>query len=89
MTKKIGVSLPDDIYSWMRSRVEDGFADSISGLIADLAVAERQKTELTAFVADLVGEFGEPGPDADAWIDDAITRARGVRQGHVPAEEKR
>ncbi|ETK31805.1 hypothetical protein [Microbispora sp. ATCC PTA-5024] len=79
MTRKIGVSLPDDLYDWMQSQVEQGHADSVSGLIAEAVAAVRQRLELAALVADLTAEFGEPGPEAKARVDMAIANLQELR----------
>ncbi|MBE1562927.1 toxin-antitoxin system antitoxin subunit [Nonomuraea africana] len=88
MTKKIGVSLPDDLYAWMQARVAEGKAESISGLITEVMASQRQLTELAALVADLKEEFGEPSPEDKAWAQAAIERARLAREGRLPADEQ-
>jgi Arc/MetJ-type ribon-helix-helix transcriptional regulator len=41
MTKKIGISLRDELYEWVSREVEEGRAESVSALIAEgLAVLE-------------------------------------------------
>ncbi|GLX02621.1 hypothetical protein [Microtetraspora sp. NBRC 16547] len=80
-TRKIGVSLPDDLYAWMQSQVEEGHADSVSGMISEALSGVRQRVELAALVADLKAEFGEPGPDVKARIDTAVAVLRRVREG--------
>ncbi|MFE3453352.1 hypothetical protein ACFXJ8_30945 [Nonomuraea sp. NPDC059194] len=83
MTKKIGVSLPDDLYAWMQSQVREGQADSVSGMIAQAMGAIRQRTELAALVDELKAEFGEPSPEAKAKIDNALENLRRLREGGV------
>lgn len=84
MTKKIGVSLPNDLYAWMQAQVEEGHAGSVSGLITETLSARRQLSELAALVDDLKAEFGEPGPEAKAWAQEALERARALREGRIP-----
>lgn len=84
MTKKIGVSLPDDLYAWMQAQVKEGHAVSVSGLITQALSSRRQLTELAALVDDLKAEFGEPGPEAKAWAKEALERARALREGRLP-----
>src|SRR5262245_40136300 len=86
MTKKIGVSLPDDIYSWMQDQVQVGAASSISGLIADLAERARSRAELAALVSDLVGEFGAPTADDMKRVDDAVAALRAQQAAERAAQ---
>ncbi|WP_084960095.1 hypothetical protein [Thermoactinospora rubra] len=84
MTKKIGISLPDDLYAWLQASVEEGRADSVSGMIADTLAARRQREGLAELVADLKAEFGEPTPEEVAWADDVLRRAQALAEGRDP-----
>lgn len=48
MTKKIGISLPDELYQWAVREVEEGRAETVSGLIADSLDAERARRNWAA-----------------------------------------
>ncbi|WP_204016395.1 hypothetical protein [Sphaerimonospora thailandensis] len=88
MTKKIGISLPDDLYDWMQSQVAAGEADSISGLITRIVATHRQRMELAALIADLEAEFGEATPEEMAWVDRAMALATAVANGEpLPNDE--
>lgn len=86
MIKKIGVTLPGDLYAWMQDMVEQGHADSVSGLIIETLASRRQLAQLAMLVADLKEEFGEPGPEAKAWTREALERARAAREGRLPTD---
>ena len=44
MTKKIGISLRDDLYEWAIREVEEGRAESVSALIAEgLQILEAER----------------------------------------------
>jgi Arc/MetJ-type ribon-helix-helix transcriptional regulator len=88
MTKKIGVSLPDDLYSWMQDQVKVGVAPSVSGLIAEVVERERSRAELSGLVADLVDEFGAP-TDADMQrIDEALAALRDLQAAEQAVHEQ-
>jgi Arc/MetJ-type ribon-helix-helix transcriptional regulator len=80
MTRKIGISLPDDLYTWIQSQVDEGRGASVSGVVADAVYDLRQRIELEALVADLIEEFGEPGPEDEAWVNNTIAMARTARE---------
>ncbi|MCG5214480.1 ribbon-helix-helix domain-containing protein [Streptosporangium soli] len=87
MTKKIGVSVPDDLFRLMQEEVESGRAASISGLISDAVGNHIQRIQLAALVTELVEEFGEPGPEAKAWADEVLAKARRLRLRSMGVEE--
>jgi Arc/MetJ-type ribon-helix-helix transcriptional regulator len=79
MTKKIGVSLKDELYEWASREVEEGRAESVSALIAEgLAVLE-------ALVADLRVEAGEPDEKTRVRVEEALHAADEAYRRHLAA----
>ncbi|WP_155351699.1 hypothetical protein [Acrocarpospora pleiomorpha] len=64
--KKIGISLPEDLYEWVRSGVDSGRSDSVSERIATVLAAERARD---LWLAEQERVFGAlpADPDADAY----------------------
>ena len=86
MTKKIGISLKDELYEWASREVEEGRAESVSALIAEgLAVLEA-RSRLEALVADLRAEAGEPSEQAKASLDEALRAADEAYRRHLAAK---
>src|ERR1700752_1064048 len=70
MTRKIGISLKDELYEWASREVEEGRAESVSALIAEgLAVLEA-RSRLEALVTDLRAEAGEPDEHAKVRLEE-------------------
>jgi Arc/MetJ-type ribon-helix-helix transcriptional regulator len=85
MTKKIGVSLKDELYDWASREVEEGRAESVSALIAEgLAVLEA-RSRLEALVTDLRAEAGEPDEQAKARLEEALGAANEAYRRHLAA----
>jgi Arc/MetJ-type ribon-helix-helix transcriptional regulator len=83
MTKKIGVSLPDDLYEWAAREVEAGKAESVSGLIAESLDARRARAELESLVADLTADLGEPDDEQMAKLEEALRAADDAYRKHL------
>jgi len=78
MTKKIGISLRDDLYEWAVHEVEEGRAESVSALIAE--VVARVNEDLPP--AACVREFGLF--DKELHADDGeLTRTNKVRRATI------
>jgi len=85
MTRKIGISLRDELYEWASREVEEGRAESVSALIAEgLAVLEA-RSRLETLVTDLRAEAGEPGEDAKARLEEALRAADEAYRKHLAA----
>jgi Arc/MetJ-type ribon-helix-helix transcriptional regulator len=83
MTKKIGVSLKDELYDWASREVEEGRAESVSALIAEgLAVLEA-RSQLEALVTDLRAEAGEPDEQTRVRIEEALRGADEAYRRHL------
>lgn len=74
--KKIGISLPPEIYSWAAHEVQEGRAQSISALITEGLYAMRGQAELGALIRDLEAEVGELSEEDLARIQVAEEAAR-------------
>ena len=83
MTKKIGVSLPDDLYEWAAREVKAGKAESVSGLIAESLDARRARAELESLVADLTAELGEPDDERKAKLEEILRAADHAYRKHL------
>ncbi|GAB3769187.1 hypothetical protein [Microlunatus parietis] len=53
MARKIGVSLPDDLYEWATAAVAEGRAESVSALVAEGLELLEARAHLEWIVADL------------------------------------
>jgi len=59
MTKKIGISLRQELYDWAAHEVEEGRAESVSALIAEGLELLESRAQLEAVVKDLRTEVGD------------------------------
>ncbi len=75
MTKKIGISLRDDLYEWAAREVEEGRAESVSALIAEGLQILEARAQLEAVVADLRAEIGDLDDQAKARLEEALRAA--------------
>jgi len=82
MTKKIGVSLRDDLYEWAAREVAEGRAESVSALIAHGLEVLRSRSELAALVRDLKAEIGELDDETKARVDEAMRGAEEAQRRH-------
>ena len=84
MTKKIGISLKDELYEWASREVEEGRAESVSALIAEgLAVLEA-RSQLEALVTDLRAA-GEPDEQTKLRLEEALRGADEAYRRHLAA----
>lgn len=81
MTKKIGISLRDDLYDWAAREVEEGRAESVSALVADGLSALRGYAELQALIDDLA-------PDAMQVDEETMARVEAAERATVRAYRK-
>ena len=75
MTKKIGISLRDELYDWAAREVEEGRAESVSALIAEGLELLEARAQLQAVVADLRADIGELDDEAKARLSEALGAA--------------
>jgi Arc/MetJ-type ribon-helix-helix transcriptional regulator len=75
MTKKIGISLPDETYVWAQAKVEQGTAESMSGLIAQSLDRDRKREELRELLEEWSAEVGPPTAEEQTWVDEAVAKA--------------
>lgn len=84
MTKKIGVSLPDDLYEWATHEVEEGRAESMSGLVAHGLAAMQGHALLVELIEDLAADIGELSEEDQARYEAAMRAAdEAYRRGHA------
>jgi Arc/MetJ-type ribon-helix-helix transcriptional regulator len=83
MTKKIGISLRDDLYEWAVHEVEVGRAESVSALIAEGLQILEARAALEALVADLRSSVGELDDQAKAQLDKALRAADEAYSRHL------
>ena len=83
MTKKIGVSLPEDLYDWAAGQVREGRAESVSALIAEgLALLEARALLFTKVVDDLPADLGEPDDERKSRVEEALRAAEEAQRRH-------
>jgi Arc/MetJ-type ribon-helix-helix transcriptional regulator len=75
MTKKIGISLPDETYAWVQAKVEEGSAESVSGLIAQSLDRDRKHEELRTLLEEWSAEVGPTTTDEQTWVNEAVVKA--------------
>jgi Arc/MetJ-type ribon-helix-helix transcriptional regulator len=73
MTKKIGISLREELYDWAAREVEEGRAESVSALIAEGLELLKARAQLEALVNDLRGDIGELDDQTKARAGDELT----------------
>jgi Arc/MetJ-type ribon-helix-helix transcriptional regulator len=76
MTKKIGISLPDELYEWAANEVTQGRAESVSALIAEGLAHLESQALLKEIIDDLRANIGEPDDEAKARVDEAMQAAK-------------
>jgi len=90
MTKKIGISLRQELYDWAAREVEEGRAESVSALIAEGLELLESRAQLEAVVKDLRAEAGDLDEQAKASLgaalgaaDEAYRQHEAGRAGHA------
>ncbi len=80
-TKRITVTLPVAVAAAVQQRVDNGEAESVSGLVADVLTEHFQEESLERFLADWDDEAGpvdeETQRDAREWAEAVLRSARG------------
>lgn len=82
MTKKIGVSLRQELYDWAVHEVEEGRAESVSALIAEGLELLEARAQLEAVVTGLHSEVGELDGQAEARLAEALAAADEAYRRH-------
>ena len=82
MTKKIGVSLRQELYDWAAREVEEGRAESVSALIAQGLELLEARAQLEAVVTGLRSEVGELDDQARARVAEALAAADEAYRRH-------
>jgi len=82
MTRKIGISLRDDLYEWAAREVEEGRAESVSALIAEGLQVLEARAQLAAVVEDLRRDGGELDEQAKARLGKALGAAEEAYRRH-------
>ena len=88
MTKKIGVSLPDELYDWAARHVEEGHAESVSALIADGLQALRGYAELEELIGDLAVDASKVDQETIARVEAAEQAAAAAYRSYLEAKAK-
>jgi Arc/MetJ-type ribon-helix-helix transcriptional regulator len=82
MTKKIGVSLRQELYDWAAREVEEGRAESVSALIAQGLELLEARAQLEVVVTGLRSEVGELDDQAKARLAEALAAADEASRRH-------
>jgi len=72
MTKKIAVSLPDELVAAARRAVDDGRAASVSAYVAAALARQVREDDVTALLAEMRAEHGGPSSEDYAWADEVL-----------------
>ena len=75
-TTKITVTIPEELAAYVRERVAAGEFESVSAFMTRAAESMRDFDPLDLLIASMVAETGEPDERAEAWVQDAIAKAR-------------
>jgi len=78
-TIKMTVTVPEELAAHIRSQVEAGRFDSVSAYITRAAESMRDFEPLDLLIASMIAETGEPGEEAQSWVEDAMARALQIR----------
>jgi Arc/MetJ-type ribon-helix-helix transcriptional regulator len=82
MTKKIGVSLPEELYNWAACQVREGRAESVSALIAEGLALLEARALLAEVVDDLRADLGEPDDERKKRVEEALRAAEEAQRRH-------
>lgn len=82
VTKKIGISVPEDLYDWAARAVKEGRAESVSALIVEGLEILEARAELEAVVTDLRAEAGELDERARKGLGEALAAADEAYRRH-------
>ena len=82
MTKKIGISLRDELYEWAAREVEEGRAESVSALVAEGLEFLEARAQLEALVTSLRADIGELDNQARARVGAALDAADTAYRRH-------
>jgi Arc/MetJ-type ribon-helix-helix transcriptional regulator len=82
MTKKIGISLRQELYDWAAREVEEGRAESVSALIAEGLELLETRAQLEAVVKALRTEIGDLDEQARARLGEALGAADEASRKH-------
>ncbi|MGH3198308.1 MAG: hypothetical protein ACRDOH_06470 [Streptosporangiaceae bacterium] len=82
MTKKIGISLRQELYDWAAREVEEGRAESVSALIAEGLELLEARAQLEAVVTSLRADIGEPDDQAKTRLREALGAADEAYRKH-------
>jgi len=75
MTKKVGISLRQELYDWAAREVDEGRAESLSALIADGLELLVARAQLEAVVKGLRTKIGDLDEQAKARVGAAMVAA--------------
>jgi Arc/MetJ-type ribon-helix-helix transcriptional regulator len=75
MTKKIGISIRQELYEWAAREVEEGRAESMSALVAEGLELLEARAQLEGVVASLRADIGELDDQAKERLDEALAAA--------------
>lgn len=75
-TTKITVTVPEELVAFIRAQVEAGQFDSVSAYVTRAVESMRDFEPLDLLIASMIAETGEPGERAQAWVEQAMAKAR-------------
>lgn len=82
MTKKIGISLRDELYDWASREVEEGRAESVSALVAEGLEFLEARAQLEALVTDLRADIGDLDEQERSRLNEALDAADTAYRKH-------
>lgn len=82
---KVTVSLPEEQVSSAKQAVAEGRAPSVSAYVSAALKKYNDRNELARYLDELDEKYGPPGPEAEAWADEAMRKMEKLRlQGGYP-----
>lgn len=79
-TTKLTVTVPEDLAAFIRHQVETGEYESVSAFVTRAAETMRDFEPLDLLIASMIAETGQPDEEAEAWVEEAMAKARRARR---------
>lgn len=74
-TKKITVTVPEELADYIRRQVDAGAYESVSAFVTRAAESLRDFEPLDLIIASMIAETGEPDAPTVTWVEEAMAKA--------------
>jgi Arc/MetJ-type ribon-helix-helix transcriptional regulator len=79
-TRRLAVTLPEELVATAQAAVADGQARSVSAYVAKALDAYAERQDLRTYVDGLIAEHGKPSAEDYRWADEQIARTQSRRR---------